>query len=55
MPEKVLLHFSYFPLDQGESPSAPVAQALDVVDQSGLPYRLGPRGTSLGLGRKLCT
>ena len=43
----VLLDFSIFPVDQGESLSAQVAGALDIVDRSGLPYRLGPMGTTL--------
>lgn len=43
----VLLDFSIFPVDQGESLSPFVAEALDIVDRSGLPYRLGPMGTTL--------
>ncbi len=43
----VLLEFSIFPVDRGESLSEEVARALDVIDRSGLPYRLGPMGTTL--------
>jgi uncharacterized protein (TIGR00106 family) len=41
----VLLEFSVFPIDKGASLSAYVARAIDIVDRSGLPYRLGPMGT----------
>ena len=41
----VLLEFSMSPLSQGESVSAYVARSLDIVDRSGLPYRLTPMGT----------
>lgn len=43
----VLLEFSITPLDKGESVGAFVARSLDVIDKSGLPYRLGPMGTCL--------
>lgn len=43
----VLLEFSMTPLDKGESVSTYVARSLDIIDQSGLPYRLGPMGTCL--------
>jgi len=43
----VLLEFSMTPLDKGESVSAYVARSLDIVDRSGLPYRLTPMGTIL--------
>ena len=41
----VLLEFSMFPTDQGESKSAYVARVLDVIDRSGLSYQLTPMGT----------
>lgn len=43
----VLLEFSMTPLDKGESVSTYVARSLEIIDQSGLPYRLGPMGTCL--------
>jgi uncharacterized protein (TIGR00106 family) len=41
----VLAEFSIWPMDKGESVGAYVARALDIVDRSGLPYKLGPLGT----------
>ncbi len=43
----VLLEFSMTPLDKGESVSAYVSRSLDIIDKSGVPYRLGPMGTCL--------
>ena len=43
----LLAEFSIWPMDKGESVSAYVARALDIVDQSGLPYKLGPLGTCI--------
>lgn len=43
----ILLEFSMTPLDKGESVGAYVARSLDLIDKSGLPYRLGPMGTCL--------
>ncbi len=43
----VLLEFSMYPTDKGESVSPYVARSLEIVDASGLPYRLGPMGTTL--------
>lgn len=43
----LLADFSISPLDKGGSVSEYVARAIDVVDRSGLPYRLGPMGTCL--------
>ena len=43
----VLLEFSMAPAGQGESLSAHVARILDIVDRSGVPYRLTPMGTIL--------
>jgi uncharacterized protein (TIGR00106 family) len=42
-----LLEFSIYPLDKGESLGAYVARCLDIVDRSGLPYRINPMGTVL--------
>jgi uncharacterized protein (TIGR00106 family) len=41
----LLAEFSMWPMDKGESVGEYVARLLDIVDQSGLPYRLGPLGT----------
>jgi uncharacterized protein (TIGR00106 family) len=41
----LLAEFSMWPMDKGESVGRYVARALDVVDKSGLPYKLGPLGT----------
>ena len=43
----VLLEFSMSPLGKGESVGQYVAQSLEIVDQSGLDYRLNPMGTVL--------
>jgi uncharacterized protein (TIGR00106 family) len=43
----VLLDFSIYPTDKGESVSQYVARALDIVDKSGLPYRLHAMGTEI--------
>jgi uncharacterized protein (TIGR00106 family) len=40
-----LLEFSITPLGAGESVSAYVARAVDIVDKSGLDYRLHAMGT----------
>ncbi len=40
-----LLEFSMTPLDKGESVSKYVARSLDVIDKSGLEYKLNPMGT----------
>ncbi|MHC4063656.1 MAG: MTH1187 family thiamine-binding protein [Planctomycetota bacterium] len=41
----VLLEFSMTPLDKGESVGKYVARSLEIIDASGLPYRLNPMGT----------
>lgn len=41
----LLAEFSISPLDKGESVGLYVARAVDIVDRSGLPYKLGPLGT----------
>ena len=43
----VLLHFSMYPTDQGASVSDHVKRSLEIIDDSGLPYKLGPMGTCL--------
>ncbi len=40
-----LLEFSMTPIGKGESVGSYVSRSLDVVDRSGLAYRLGPMGT----------
>ena len=41
----VLLEFSMSPMDRGVSVGEYVARSLDVIDRSGVPYRLNPMGT----------
>lgn len=41
----VLLEFSMSPLSKGESVSQYVARSLDIIDKSGLDYRLNAMGT----------
>ena len=43
----VLLEFSMYPADKGASVSDYVKRSLEIIDDSGLPYRLGPMGTTL--------
>ena len=43
----LLAEFSMWPMDKGESVGPYVARLLDIIDQSGLPYRLGPLGTCI--------
>lgn len=43
----VLLEFSMFPIDKGESLSRFVARSLDIIDRSGLEYRCHAMGTIL--------
>ena len=43
----LLAEISMWPMDKGESVGAYVARVLDVVDRSGLAYKLGPLGTSI--------
>ncbi len=40
-----LVEFSMFPTEKTQSKSAFVARVLDIVDRSGLAYRLTPMGT----------
>jgi uncharacterized protein (TIGR00106 family) len=41
----VLLEFSMSPLEKGESVGAYVARSLEIIEQSGLDYRLHAMGT----------
>ena len=43
----VLVDLSIFPLDKGDSLSAHVARVLKIIGDSGLPYKIGPMGTSV--------
>jgi uncharacterized protein (TIGR00106 family) len=43
----VLLEFSMSPLGKGESVGKFVSRSLDIVDKSGVDYRLNPMGTVL--------
>lgn len=41
----LLAEISIWPMDKGESVGQYVARVLDIIDRSGLPYKLGPLGT----------
>ena len=41
----ILVEFSMTPLTKGESVSKYVARSLDIIDKSGLDYRMNPMGT----------
>lgn len=43
----VMLDFSLIPLGKGPSIGAHVARSLEIIDGSGVDYRLGPMGTTL--------
>lgn len=43
----MLLEFSMSPLGEGESVGDHVAGSLEIIDRSGVPYRLNPMGTVL--------
>ena len=43
----VLLEFSMSPLGKGESVGKYVSRSLEIIDQSGVGYRLNPMGTVL--------
>ena len=47
MNRMVLLEFSMSPFGKGESVSKYVSRSLDIIDKSGVPYRLNPMGTVL--------
>ena len=44
---ETLIEFSMSPLDKGVGLSKYVARVIDVVDQSGLSYKMGPLGTCI--------
>ncbi len=46
----VLLEFSMFPTDKGESVSAYVSQVIKMIDASGVSYKLTPMGTIIETG-----
>ena len=41
----VLVEFAMFPTDKGESVSQYVSRIINMIDQSGIPYKLTPMGT----------
>ena len=43
----VIIDFSIFPMDKGESLSHYVARAIRIIKNSGLPYKFGPMSTSV--------
>ncbi len=43
----VLLEFSMFPTDKGESVSPFVSQVIEMIRESGVSYRLSPMGTTI--------
>lgn len=43
----LLAELSIWPMDKGVSVSKYVARALDVIDKSGLAYKVGPLGTCI--------
>ena len=43
----VIVNFSTFPLDKGESLSRYVARAVKIIQDSGLPYEMTAMGTSI--------
>src|SRR4051812_42175508 len=46
-PLMLLAEISIWPMDKGESVSPYVVRVLDLIDRSGLPYKLGPLGTCI--------
>jgi len=43
----ILLEFSMTPIGKGQSVGKYVSRSLDIIDQSGVDYRLNPMGTVL--------
>jgi len=43
----MLMEFSMFPVGKGESVSQYVAGSLDIIDRSGVPYKLSSMGTTM--------
>ncbi len=47
IPSMLLIELSMSPMDKGPSVSKWVARSLEIIDRSGLDYRLGPMGTCI--------
>jgi uncharacterized protein (TIGR00106 family) len=45
--EIIIMEFSMFPLDKGESLSKYVAKSIKIIKESGLDYKFGPMSTSI--------
>jgi len=43
----VIIDFAIFPMDKGESLSPYVAQAIKIINESGLPHTLHPMGSCI--------
>ncbi len=43
----ILLEFSMYPTDKGASVSDYVKRSLEIIDDSGLPYKVWPMGSCL--------
>jgi uncharacterized protein (TIGR00106 family) len=43
----VLIDFSIFPIGKNESVSPYVSRAVNIIENSGLAYKLGPMGTAV--------
>ncbi len=43
----VIIDFSIFPVDKGQSVSMYVARAVNIINQSGLTHKMGPMGTCI--------
>ena len=43
----VVLEFSMFPTDKGESKSKYVARSIEIIKNSGLNYKMGAMGTTI--------
>ena len=43
----ILLNFAMFPTDKGASVSEYVSEVIRYIDESGVPYKLNPMGTSI--------
>ena len=43
----VIAQFAIFPVDKGDSVSSYVAESIRIIENSGLPHKTGPMGTSI--------
>ena len=43
----ILLNFAMFPTDKGASVSEYVSEVIRYIDESGVPYKLNPMGTTI--------